>query len=241
MRPNALAAALALNVTLVAALAWLWHDEQRLRWVEPAALAPSLDDVVTAEAAEPPEVSRYRETLERPLFAATRKIAPKRDPAEAEAAADALKDVRLLGTYGAGNRGGIVVVRGGKVERLPVGSSIGVWKVAGEDGRGAALVNASGERRRLDLALNTVAPAPPAATPAKAADKDGAAPAAAAAEQGRSSISAQPATEAPGATPAVVQAPAAAPNTVDVEALRKQRLERINARRAQRGLPPITQ
>ena len=240
MRPNALAAALALNVALVAALVWLWRDEQRLQWAEPAALAPSLDDVVTAETTEPPEVSRYRETLERPLIAATRKIAPKRDPAEAEAAADALKDVRLLGTYGAGNRGGIVVVRGGKVERLPVGSSIGAWKVAGEEGRGAALVNASGERRRLELALNTVPAAPPA-TAAKSVDREGAAPAAAGAEQGRSSDAARPAPAPSAAAPAAAPAPAAAQTGADREATRQQRLERINDRRARRGLPPLTQ
>lgn len=240
MRPNALAAALALNVALVAALVWLWRDEQRLQWAEPAALAPSLDDVVTAEAAEPPEVSRYRETLERPLFAATRKIAPKRDPAEAEAAEDALKDVRLLGTYGAGSRGGIIVVRGGKVERLRVGSSIGAWKVAGEEGRGAALISASGERRRLELALNTV-PVAPSATAGKTADREGAASAAAAVEQGRGAESGQPAPAPSAAAPSAAPAPAAGPGGADRDAVRQQRIERINARRAQRGLPPITQ
>lgn len=239
MRPNALAAALTLNVALVAALVWLWHDEQRLLWAEPAALAPSLDDVVTADAAEPPEVSRYRETLERPLFAATRKIAPKRDPAEAEAAADALKDVRLLGTYGAGSRGGIVVVRGGKVERLPVGSSIGAWKVAGEDGRGAALVNASGERRRLELALNTATPAPPAASAAGAAEKDGVAPAAAAAEATRSAGAVLAGAASSSSAP--TSAPAAAQRGTNLDEVRRERLERINERRAARGLPPITQ
>jgi hypothetical protein len=241
MRPNALAAAFALNVALAGTLVWLWLDGQRLHWAEPAALAPSLGDAVTVEAAEPPEVSRYRETLERPLFAATRKIAPKRDPAEPEAAADALKDVRLLGTYGAGSRGGIVVVRGGKVERLPVGSSIGGWKVAGEEGRGAALVNASGERRRLELALNMSAPAVAAATAAKAPDRDGAAPSAAAAEPARSADAVQAAPASSPSAPGAAPASAAAQRGTDVDAIRRERLERINERRAARGLPPITQ
>jgi len=175
MRPGAIGAALAVNLVLLAGLAFLWSDDERRHWAEPAALAPSLGEPAAAAAAEPVEVSRYRETVERPLFAANRRPGPRKDAeAEAEARDDALKDVRLIGTYGAGERGGIIVVSGGKVQRVPVGESIGGWKVAGGgEGRSAELVRANGDRRQLELALNTAAPALPAA-----AGKEGAQPAA---------------------------------------------------------------
>jgi len=96
MRLNALAAVLAVNVALAGALAWLWSSGERSNWTEPAPLPPALDEVAAVEAAEPAEVSRYRETLDRPLFAASRKIAPRRDPAAEGQAADALKDVGLM-------------------------------------------------------------------------------------------------------------------------------------------------
>ena len=164
MRPNPLAVVVALNVCLAAALALLWKDPDRGRWSEPEPLPPSLDEVAAAPPAEPADVSRYRETIERPLFASSRKMAPRRDPgAEAQEAVDPLKDVRLLGTYGAGGRGGVIVISGGKVQRVPIGESIGGWTVVGEEGRGATLVRASGERRKLELALNSTAPTAPSA------------------------------------------------------------------------------
>jgi len=225
-----MALVLAVNLALAGGLAWLWSDEERTRWREPEALKPSLDEVVVAQTAEPMDVSRYKETLERPLFASNRKPAPRSPSgADGQTAADALADVRLLGTYGAGDKGGIVVVRGGKVERLAVGASIGDWKVAGGEGRGAALVRATGERRQLELALNA---APPSAPPA--AGKAGGAEAAASA-----GAAAPAATAATAARPAVVVPAQASPEAR--EQLRQQRLERINARRAQRGLPPLTE
>lgn len=235
MRFNALAAVLALNVGAAAALAWLWSDADRSRWAEPPPLPPAIDEVVVAPASEPAEVSRYRETLERPLFASSRRIAP-RPPAgtEAQDAVDSLKDVRLLGTYGAGGRGGVIVVRGGKVERVAVGASIGGWKVAGEEGRGATLVRANGERRKLELALNTVAPTAPAPA-GKAGESDaGKAPASEVASP-RASVPAQPLST----QPAITERAAASGGDEQSAARRSERLDRLNARRAQRGLPPL--
>lgn len=233
MTVNAVGAVAAINLALAAALVFLWDDDERFRWAEPEALPPSLEDVVAARTPEPVDVSRYRETVERPLFASTRKIAPRSDSGgEGQAAADALKDVRLLGTYGAKERGGIVIVSGGKVQRVPIGASIGDWKVVGQEGRGAVLARANGERRQLELVLNAV---PPAATAAKAGGTEAARP---------------PAAEPAGAadadrarTPrrAASVAPASGGSSDAREQMRRQRLEQINARRAQRGLPPLTQ
>lgn len=232
-----MALVLAVNVALAAGLGYLWSDQERWRWKEPEPLRPPLDDVVAAQSTEPVDVSRFKETLERPLFASTRRPAP-RSPSgpDGQGAADALADVRLLGTYGTGDKGGIVVVRGGKVERIAVGASIGDWKVEGGEGRGAALVRASGERRQLELSLNTAAPTPPAA-----AGKAGGAEAAAAAgaDPARAAATAASAAANPAARAAPVVPAQASPEAR--EQLRQQRLERINARRAQRGLPPLTE
>ena len=241
MRLNALAVVLAVALAAAAALALLWSDADRSRWKEPDPLPPSLDEVAATSATEPTDVSRYRETLERPLFAATRKMGPRGEAAgDGQSQADPLKDIRLLGTYGAGDRGGIIVINGGKVQRLPVGSSIGDWKVAGEEGRGAAFVRADGERRQLGLALNTTAPAGPAADAKAAASAAAATPASAsapAAAAGRAADRSQAAAARRAADEAAFQTP---PQSSEAqEQLRQQRLERINTRRAQRGLPPL--
>jgi hypothetical protein len=230
MRVDAMGSVLALNLVLAGALAYLWSDDERSRWSEPDPLPPALEDVAAAKTAEPVDISRYRETVERPLFAPTRKVAPRSGAGgEGQDAVDPFKDIRLLGTYGAGGQGGIIVLRDGKVQRVAIGASIGEWKVAGEEGRGVALVRGSGERRQLGLTLNTVAPSAPAAagrtgTPESAA--------------GQAAV--------PGAPPAATsQAAAAGPARAEGDAareqLRRQRLERINARRAQRGLPPLSE
>jgi len=217
MRVNFLTAVAALNVVLAVALAWLWSDDSRRHWSEPAPLAPAIAENVADAPAEPAEVSRFRETLERPLFLASRRPGPKKDAAGEAQEAVELRDVKLLGTYGAGGKGGIIISRGGKVERVPVGASIGQWKVAGGEGRGAALERANGERRTIDLVLNTAAP------PGATARPD----AATAATAG--SAAARPA-------PARSAGNDGGPSR---EVIRNQRLERLNARRSQAGLPPL--
>jgi len=230
MRLNAFTAVLAVNLGLAAALVYLWTDEGRWRWPEPEALPPSLAEVAPIPASEPAEVARYRETLERPLFASTRRIAPRSDPqGEGKEAVDPLKDVRLLGTYGAGSRGGVVIIAAGKLQRVAIGDRIGEWTVAGEEGRGAAFVRANGERRRLDLALNTTAVAGADAKPTAPAAEQ-----APAADPGRPSRRAQPAQsqrEAAGS--------ASGQSSELREQLRRKRLERINERRAAQGLAPV--
>jgi len=248
MRLNAFGALLAVNAVLVGALALLWSDTERVRWSEPRPLVPTLDDVAVAGTPEPVEISRYRETIERPLFAPNRRPAPRRQ-AEAEGGppVDPFKDIRLVGVYGSEQgRGGLVVVSGGKLQRVAFGAKIGEWTVTGEEGRGASLVHISGERRRLPLALDTTAPA----------SAEGGAPRAEAPaldEEGKAKAG-QPARTPP-AGPAPQRAPAsradagrrAVPDNTtaeqkeQMEKRRRDRLERLNARRAKRGLPPLTE
>ena len=153
----------------------------------------------------------------------------------AQAVVDALKDVRLLGTYGTGERGGIIVMQGGRVQRVAVGESIGGWKVApGARERSAELVREGGERRQLELALNSQAPAAPAA-PAAAKEGTPAAAAAPGADQPRA---------AAGQARASGRAWSGARNPYSREAReerQRQRLERANEGRAQQGQSPATQ
>jgi hypothetical protein len=232
MRMNSLGWLLAANLALVAALAFLWADSDRFRWSEPQRIQPSLDDTVVASPAEPVDISRYRETIERPVFAATRRAAPRSEAGnEGKPAVDPLKDMHLLGLYGAQGRGGVVVSNSGKVQRVAFGEKIGDWTVAGEEGRSASLVRTDGERRQLHLALNAATPSAPAtADDGKAAEP---APGAAAVP----SAGRDPARASAGRRSVTRQAGA------ETEDARRQRVQemtaRINARRAQRGLPPI--
>jgi Tfp pilus assembly protein PilP len=237
MRVGAISVVLTLNAALVVALALLWSDKSRLSWTEPQAIAPTLPETAAPPQSEPAEVSRYRQTLERPLFAANRRPAPRPDPAAREAV-DTLKEVRLLGTYGAGSSGGIIVVSSGKVQRIAVGENIGGWKVTGDgSSRTVELVHSSGERRRIELALNSTAPA----APARSGPRAGAAPTDAAVPTDRLPPSGKAEGE-PGSVPA---SPAPIHDATSKEAvardeqLRKERLERINQRRAARGLKPL--
>lgn len=235
MRLGAIGVAVAINVALAALLAYLWSSNDRVRWAEPAAISPSLEDRVTAPPGEPVEVSRYRETLERPLFASTRRIAPRAESGAEGQAADALKDVVLLGTYGSGERGGIIITSGGAVRRVAVGEKLGEWKVTGGEGRSVGLVRANGERRQLELVLNAKTPAPPAKSGNETA------PEAAKEAVGLPAdvTAGVPSERTRGAAPPAA-APAATGTAVSRDELRRQYRERLKARRAARGLPPLS-
>lgn len=246
MRLNAFWAVLAFNAALVGTLALLWSDPERVRWSEPGPLLPTLDEVSLAAAPEAIEISRYRETVERPLFAPNRRVAPRRPPeGEGEPTIDPFKDIRLVGVYGTEQgRGGLVVLNGGKLQRVAFGGKIGQWTVTGEDGRGASLVHSSGERRRLQLALTTTA-APAAAgaarTDAPAPSEDGKARAE---ESARSSAASAPqGGSASGADSrrSAIPDSATPEQRAAMEQRQRDRLEKLNARRAKRGLPPKTE
>ncbi len=233
MRIGAFGAVAAVNVALAATLFFLWSDDERYRWFEPQPIQPSLDEAVAVVKSEAADVSRFQETVERPLFAANRRRAPRSEAgSEVQVAADPLKDVRLLGLYGGAGRGGIVVNQGGKVQRVAFGEKIGEWTVQREEGRSAELVHRNGERRQIALTLNTTSPVAPVAD-AKAAESTGQAAASAPAAGARSTA----------AQRAAARRAAARGSAALSEDERRQRIRdlaaRINARRAERGLPPI--
>lgn len=151
MRLGALAVLALVNLALAAGLAYVWHDFEQLRWVEPAPMLPALGDELTVTTAPVVEISRYRETIARPLFAASRRPAPvaSQEDEAGKAAVDPLKDFRLLGFYAAGDRGGAIIFHGGQVQRVPFGEKIAGWTVTGADTGGASLVRRDGESRSL--------------------------------------------------------------------------------------------
>lgn len=187
MRLSALAALVLLNLALAAGLAYAWHDLEQLRWVEPAPVLPALGDELAVTTPPVVEISRYRETIARPLFAASRRPATvaSQDDEAGKAAADPLKDFRLLGFYAAGDRGGAIIYHGGQVQRVPFGEKIAGWTVKGADTGGASLVRRDGESRSLlfPLVKGPARPAMPNDTASAAAAATSPASAAAAAPQ----------------------------------------------------------
>lgn len=170
MKFTPLATLAVFNLVFASGLAFLWHDAAHVRWAEPTPVPPALDNDLPTEKPQPAEIARYRETIERPLFVASRRPAPP-PSAEGESRQDAdpAKDLRLLGLYALGNRGGAIVEHGGKIQRVPFGQKIGGWTVAGAAGQRASIVRGNGEKRELQVALvNT--PLPAAATAASSAD-----------------------------------------------------------------------
>jgi hypothetical protein len=225
MRIILLLLVVAVNVALAVQTVLRWNDPHRSSWQEPAPVRPALADAKVTQVARVEDLGKYRESLDRPLFSATRRpVIPKKGPEDEKAKADALKYVKIAGIYGAGERGGALLSVAGKLQRLAFGAKIGGWKLVGDKGRSADFVSDSGEHRYLKLEQVAEAKVEPAgATPSKEAV---AAPAAA-----------QPSRSAPAPSAAAPQ-PWAPTNEQRQQAL-QERVERINQARLRRGLPPI--
>lgn len=158
---------LVLDALLLAALAWLWLDPasaapRSLAWQPPAAVAPELG----AAATELPRVAAmdtraFVATLDRPLFSPTRRPPPPKAAVDEAPAADALKDVRLVGLYTtADGRAGALLRNGAVVQRVALKEQIGGWTLHSVQDRAATLTRA-GKSRVLELAISR--PANPAA------------------------------------------------------------------------------
>jgi len=219
MKRHALLLLAALNLALVALLAWLWLTPQgelrNLRWVPPEPVRPALADAPPLPVFEI-DVNRYVATLERPLFAPTRRPPPPPQAAASAPAVEALPDIRLLGLYGGGGAGGVIASVDGKVRRLRVGEAIAGWSL--KEVRGNELVLARGdETRSIELKRSTGAEPPPVAT-----------------------AGGQPAGAGTAAAPAAGGAATAAQaaHKQDIERARQQ-VRRMNVLRARSGMPPL--
>lgn len=146
--------------------------------VEPAASSLTVADQLARRAVSPQASAELRE---RPLFWDGRRaiaaVESKPKPAPITRA-PRLKDVRLLGVFGAGDSGGIIALVQNKQQRVQVGEELSGWTLQTVTADGATLVN-DGDTEILDLQRSSgriiVAEpaAAPAATAAPVADDDG--------------------------------------------------------------------
>lgn len=141
-----------LNLALLAGIGGLWLFGET-RWEAPAAQAPDPEslathgikrEVVLAEA--------LPQTLQRPLFAQTRRPPPPVEEVVAEAppGPDPLQDVLLLGVFTVGGEKHLMLRAENKVSRLKQGDSFGPWKIGALDDRIVTFVQGA-ERRQLEL------------------------------------------------------------------------------------------
>lgn len=155
------AAALCAAALLFLALTGDWH------WTAPSAQLPR-EDSLRAEAlvltrATPESLQQM---VERPLLQPDR-----RPPAVEKAAAepDPMANLQLLGVFGSGAAGGVVLKTGDRVSRLRLGERTGPWTLQAVHAAQADFVASDGRRHSLLLprqpqpgAMPEIAPASPA-------------------------------------------------------------------------------
>jgi hypothetical protein len=119
--------------------------------IEPTDASLTVADRITGRLLDTGDSAELRD---RPLFWAGRRPVDNSAAPVAEAPeekASQLKGVRLLGIFGVGDVGGIIVRADGKQQRLAVGESLQGWTLESMDGTGATLVSATGGEERLTL------------------------------------------------------------------------------------------
>lgn len=133
---------------------------------------PSVTPVLPDEILSPKEISSAGSAdlvsvdtldfIDRPLFSATRrrpKTPDLSDPAEAgpppnEAELVELEGVQLVGTFGSGEHGGIIItLADGERARLSMGEEVKGWRLAEVKPREAHFQNAAGSEAVVSLAL----------------------------------------------------------------------------------------
>lgn len=140
------------NVALALLLAWLWVTPQgqlrNLRWQAPNSVKPQIGDAPTMPVLGG-DIVRYGATLDRPLFAPTRRPPPKPEVAPA----DNLADVTVLGVYGAEATGGMIARINGQVRRSRVGETVSGWTLK-QIGSASAVFSRGEETRTLEVKLS---------------------------------------------------------------------------------------
>ena len=214
---------LLLLLLLAAGLAGLWFDQhaqwRNLAWIGPKALPPELKLPASpmqadATASDP---AQFAAILARPLFAPDRRPPPPPPPAAAELPPDPLANIKIHGIFSGANAG-ILARVDGKMRRIKINETVGPWTLKSIDGRNVTFGQGN-EKRQLPLAYARLdAPIPQAV----AADA--------------------PAAPVPATAPAPVSAPASGANVPrNAQDEVRARLQRRNALRASRGLPPLTE
>lgn len=169
------------NVALLLGIAVLWSVGST-NWAPPEASLPdhlSLRAPRIERVAAPAET--LPQTLQRPLFAQTRRPPRMEVAAEVEPVApDPLQDVVMLGIFTVGGEKHVMLRTNDKVSRLKAGDGFGSWTVAALGDKAATFVRGD-ERRQLELkhAAQPVLRAPPGARRPPVPPRPGVAPLAA--------------------------------------------------------------
>lgn len=251
MKASALGLLILIALALVAGIAVQVRDGE-LQWTSPDRVPPDPSSLQPASRRPPPRagLAELGETVERPLFAQTRRPPPPPPPPappEPKPEPDPLADVVLLGLYGSGEQGGAIVRAQGKVHRVQLGQQFGGWRLASIEGRTVVLTGPRGRRNELVLKHQPqmAAPAPRQAAPARAEGQGADAQTAEASAGGAPSAQAGAAGDrqaAPAGRPRTPQAGnaaaagAASPPTAEMTpAERRAARERLMWQRSQQG------
>ncbi len=154
------------NLAMLALLIWIWVDQEGhvrdVRWQRPGPVRPDISGLQIKPPVRASEADRqFVATLDRPLFSPTRRPPPPPMAAAPSAPVDPLADIQLLGLYGNGEFGGILVRSGGKMKRIQRNQNLGEWTVSEIKGRAVTLTR-NGESRVLPL-VAARQPGPPVA------------------------------------------------------------------------------
>lgn len=174
MSLRALAIVVALDLAVAGGASFLWLKPAG-NWPEPVAVTPEIAVVSAVPGTESAtiDLSRLTETVDRPLFVASRRPPP---PPEAEGprpAKDALESVKIVGVFvSEDGKGGAIVQVDGKVRRVLTGESIEAWTLSRIDGRQVLLTREGGETTTLHLGYAPQPNVPPPA-PVLAAQNPG--------------------------------------------------------------------
>ena len=157
MKRYALHWLVALNLLLVAGLAWMWiGSDGRLRnvhWQVPspqttdyAAMVPPLPGIT------PADTRQFIAMLERPLFSLTRRPPPPSPPSQAaeKQPEDNLSTAQLTGLFYGNGEGGIIVQMAGKPRRVRLNEIVEGWTLTSVQDRSVTFTK-DGQTRVLQL------------------------------------------------------------------------------------------
>jgi len=143
---------LGVDAVLLAAVGAVWVGGGT-NWTPPPAQRPDPSSVQAEKIErEITDLVALWQTLDRPVFAQTRRPPPSPEVAAVEASPtpDPLQDVLLLGIFTVGEDKHLMLRADNKVSRLKQGDSFGPWTLGALDGNQASFIQ-GGERRLLTL------------------------------------------------------------------------------------------
>lgn len=177
MKRPAILILIAVNLALLAVLAWLWFTPaaqlKNSTWdVPPAHKADYAQMLPPLPGTAPVDTSKFVAMLDRPLFMLTRRPPPPPPPPEAPPPVDTLSTARIFGVFSSPSGGGVIMNIGGKDRRVRLNESVdGGWTLRSVSGNTATFAN-GGQTRALTMpraALTTYTGMPASQQPAPSA------------------------------------------------------------------------